>query len=116
MEYSSKSNYQRFVCSVPLFVRHILCSVGLSFTVMFITRSVRSSVGWLVRPFVELSSLSLSLSLSLSSFALRAPLHSGDFTGERPQRHLMNGKSVLLFSPDVIAAARACPFVHARCD
>ncbi len=51
------------VCSVPLFVRHILCSVGLSFSVMFVPRSVR-------RSFVR-SSVRRALSLSLSSLFAR---------------------------------------------
>jgi len=93
MEYSSKSNYQRFVCSVPLFVRHMLCSVALSFSIMFVHRSVhRSSVRSFVPPFVELS-------LSLSSFALRAPLHSGDFTGkERERSDISWMRNVFFFS------------------
>ncbi len=107
MEYSSKSNDQRFVCSVPLFVRHILCSVGLSFSVMFVPRSVhRSSVR-----------RSLSLSLSLPSlFARRCTAAISLERRERPQRCFMDAKIVLLFSPDVIDGARACPFVHACCD
>ncbi len=111
MEYSSKSNDRRFVCSVPLFRSSyslfsrpiVLCNVRSSVCPSFFRSFVRSCVR---------RALSLSLFLRSSRAAAQRRFHR---KWERPQRHLMDAKTVL-FSPDVIAGARACPSVHACCD